>query len=758
MIKGLPDQERYWLKQFFSGRNELCWEDIVGGKAPAAWLEQVSPWVSTFISRDGQVPIVLPVFDSQGPCSWYAMANSETSATALAQELTAVVGPSYSDFRGYTVQFDNNDEIESALRERFGRFIFRLKPVSTETRNDIAQALHLYLGVLRRRPDISDRTQRPFGKIRSEFDCALLVGNEADSLRLRDEMITSGRIDAEQQKYLEIRLLAGLGRHHQLAHDYPLIKSILGLSLPAQTIVDLVEALYATYIATIEEETNVDVILEAFRNDIVRSFGSLFSKRKGIRHPNVLKAFLLYELTQSEPNLTRCEAIAAAYPTSAGRELIDRWLSRLVSSPPPRADAFELARQALFDDDYEMALQLAFEANPEVQTYRIMLRCAVELKDYQVTQRVLEVVGTVPEVVRASWTKHDLTRLQQLQSEPSGSIEMALAPKTRPETDWVSWANYVEAGNFQQPPLQILNDAVTSWSVEIYASDPDICRKLADKIGNANGVAEQVFRDAFAVLVEFFVERQAQPVRGFIPLYIMLIRIVAWSGVVSGSELELSTLLMQALISLGPSRSEYLEAIDSYNEIVTANSAPSNVDWALNAAELLAIHSAPENESRLRFFMAVVELARTHAHRLNLAQHAILSLLAKDYDCENLLESFPVKTEDSAAKISYAAFAGLIGIYTLTESAGLRAAQTLLRDFVPMSRVEVNADMVATDKLKNLAETADIFVFAWKSSKHQAYYAAKEARGTLKMLLPPGKGSASIINSVLGEIGICLQE
>ena len=236
--------------------------------------------------------------------------------------------------------------------------------MNAAARGDVTQSLQLYLSLLRRRPDIPDRTQRPFGKIRAEFDRALLAGNEADAQYLRHELVASGRIDVEQHKYLDIRMLAGLGRQYQLAHDYSLIKSVLGLSLPAQTITDLVEALYATYIAAIEDDPNVEAILTVFRNDIVRHFGPLFKERKGVRQPNVLKAFLLYELVQDEPNLARCGTIAAAYPAQAGPELIEYWSSRLVSAPSLRSDVFELARQALADDDYELALQLSFESFP----------------------------------------------------------------------------------------------------------------------------------------------------------------------------------------------------------------------------------------------------------------------------------------------------------------------------------------------------------------------------------------------------------
>ncbi|MBB5458761.1 protein DpdD [Paraburkholderia sp. Cpub6] len=751
MIDALPTQEQYWLERFFSGRNSLQWGAIAGSTAPATWLEQVSPWITAFTTQGPHLPIVLPVFDAHGPCQWYGMAADEASAAALTQELIAVVGPSYSDFRGQSLQAESDDEIECALQKRFGRYVFRFEPVDGRARDDIAQALKLYLSLLGRRPDIPDRTQRPFGRIRAEFDLALLAGNEADAQRLRDELIASGRVDAEQQKYLEIRMLAGLGRQHQLAHDYSLIKAVLGLSLPAQIISDLVEALYATYIAAIENDPNVDTVLTAFRNDIARHFGPLFQERKGIRQPNVLKAFLLYELVQDKPNVTRCEAIAAACPSHAERELIERWFSRLVSVPPAPSDRFELVRQALADEDYELALRLSFEAIPEAWTYSALLRCAVELEDAQIACRVLEAVGAAPDAVRENWKKRDLARLQQVQSEFSGAPETPRETQARHDSDWLSWARYVESGSYDRPPLQILEEALTRWNAEAYVSDPEACRQLAEKIGNASGEAENVFRDAFVALVEFFVDRPAHPVRGFMPLYITLIRIVAWTGTVSANELELASVLMQVIVSLGPPKDDYIEALDAYAEILAANKAPSNVDWALNAAEILALQASPDNESGLRFFVAVVEMARAYAHRINRAQYAVLSLLAKDYGCAELLQSFPFPGGEHTGLVAHADFDGLIGIYTLTESAGQRARQLLLK-FLPSSRVELNADLVATDKLKHLAGNADIFVFAWKSSKHQAYYAAKDARGDRQTLLPLGKGSASIVDCVLGEL------
>lgn len=753
MMDEVSAEEIFWLEKFFSGRNYLKWKDIVSGSAPSTWLEYVLPWISAYSSSKSHLPIVLPIFGPEGPLYWYAMVSDDSGAKAMSKELMAFIGPSYSNFSGEPTQLDLDDTIEKVLKGRFGRLVYRLDPVNLEDPPKIAEALQTYLSLLRRRPDVPDRTQRPFGRVRAEFDRALLAGNEPDAIRLRDELISSGRVDAEQEKYLEIRMLAGLGHQFQLAHDYPLVKSVLGLSLPAQTIADLVGALYSTYIAEIENKGDDGAVLAVFKNQIANNFGPLFLERKGVMHTSVLKAFMLFELVQAVPNWERCQAIVSVYPEDKGRTLLKRWAERL-SSPKDehKPNLLESTRQALADEDYELALQLSFKALPELWTYPAMLRCAVEIDNESVTRNVLDAVDKAPESERMNWTKRDLVRLKQLRSDIADDREDEQRKSVRPEMDWMSWVAYVESGSNDRSPILILEEVLPRWSVEAVASNPFVCRELADRIGNAGAEAELVYRDAFAYLVEFFVDRPERPIRAFAPIYTMLIRVVAWNGVVTANELELASAVVQALVSLAPSSEEYDEAIDAYSEILNANSAPGNLDWALNAAEMLAFYASPDKESRLRFFMAVVDMARASYHRLSSIQYELLKLLAKDYGCAELLESFStgdVKVEEIAPRID---FTGLVGIYTLTEQAGQRARQ-YLRKLFPEARIELNADHVATEKLKGLAVSADIFVFAWKSSKHQAYFAVKDARGSKRILLPLGKGSASILDCVLEEIG-----
>ena len=64
----------------------------------------------------------------------------------------------------------------------------------------------------------------------------------------------------------------------------------------------------------------------------------------------------------------------------------------------------------------------------------------------------------------------------------------------------------------------------------------------------------------------------------------------------------------------------------------------------------------------------------------------------------------------------------------------------------------VNSDLVCTPQLTSLAKAADMFVFAWKSSSHQAFYCVKDAIAKGEPIWAPGKGTASILRAVLDHL------
>jgi hypothetical protein len=745
-MQGIPAPESIWLERFFAAPNALRWDALVDRSAAPAWHAQAAPWIELFAQRHGKIPLVLPVFDEHGPCMWYAAAADAQQGAALADELSGFVGPSYSAFRGHPHPCDPTNPLEEALRQRFGQHVYRIVPRDPEAGTRITRALGLYLGLLRRRPAMPDRTQQPFGKLRADFDRSLLAGNEGAATLLLEEMCASGRVSAEQRKFLEIRLLAGLGRQTDLAHDSLLLKAVMDLSLPPQTIADVIEALYATFVAGVENAPSREVAA-AFQSHIGQHFGALFKERKGVRQPAVLKAFFLYEATREAPDTTRMQTIESVYPDDPiGKALLRQWSAQLLQAQEVTTlanDPARTARQAMGDDDYETAVELFLQMLPDPAAYAGLLRCADELDDPVVTTKVLCLFDIADASLLPQLRERDRKRLTALR----GLDATPAAPTSAP--GWLEWAQAVAAHRYEGKDLAVLIDSLARWPIEDYLREPERCAQLAAIVGNADGKADAVFRDAFAQFVEFFVHRAPGAVRGFVPLYGMLVKMVAWNGGASADELELVAALATCMLGTAPDQEAYADTVGDLGEILGANGAAANIDWALNLAELLAVSPASDKEARLLFFVAVLELVRANSHRISLAQRRMLELLALDYGCEGMLIGLPEPVAAAADQLG--AFSGLIAIYTLTEPVAYRA-RDVLRDLVPNAQIELTADTVATNRLRHLAAKADVFVFAWRSSKHQAYFCIKEYRGKLVLSMPPGKGAASIVQAALAAI------
>ncbi len=163
---------------------------------------------------------------------------------------------------------------------------------------------------------------------------------------------------------------------------------------------------------------------------------------------------------------------------------------------------------------------------------------------------------------------------------------------------------------------------------------------------------------------------------------------------------------------------------------------------------MLATHPCAAPETRLRFVIGVVDAVQRFAHRLMPVDRLVIGALCRDFE---ITCPAPTTREQAADDDAHPdRLAGKkIGIYTLTESAGQRAA-ALLADLCSSVDVELNADHECTKRLIALARNADIFVFAWKSSKHQAYYCVKDHRSIDRPLVQPlGKGSSSILRAII---------
>jgi hypothetical protein len=752
-----PPDEEAWLAQFFSGKNLLTWDGIQAGSAPDGWAGDVRPWIDLVVRADPDLPIVLPFMEKADQVIWYGIARDPQTAIRLGQELLAMLGPSYTNFTGLPHVLDIADIQEAALATHCVAPAYRLVPTEASYLPRIRGMVELYRGVLERRPPRPPPAARPIGSIRKDFDRALLADDEDQAERSFEELLQTGRLSAENRVFLEVRLLAGLSRWPQIAGNHTLLRNLSDLPLPPQVLVDTVEAIYRVHVESFEADGDVAGAIESFAEKIATRYGRLFGTRRGLRRPRILKAFFLYELCQPVPDPSICSDIGtllsgfAAEPFVAG--LLAAVPNRATADPPavaaPAWDLAAAADEAFEDDQHDRALAIYRTLPVTPKTLRRMLRCAREIGSAGAAGDVLQIVASAPPEIVGGLTASARETLDQLRvlSTPIAPSASTAGIGAGQDLGWVAWARWVIGGAPVSAAERVAREWAPMWDVNAVSGDQEAVNELAQLIGNAEGLAADVFRAVFPALFEAFVVQPDGASQVLKPLYAMLLTVLALGDSNSPDDLELARQLAEVLLLCGNNRVEYRAMVQDLEELLGEAPSINTLPWALDTAEVLAINPAPDSESRLRFFMKVLEFAQTTSHRVTVAHRTALGLLCMDFGVE-----FPSNLSDADSTGTHPArtFTGKrVSIYTLTEPAGKRAAD-MLRQTCPGLEVDINSDEVCTDRLGALAKNSDIFIFAWRSSKHQAYYCIKNNRpATLPLLQPLGKGSASILRAAL---------
>lgn len=746
----LNTAESKWLSDFYTNAQDLNWKILISSNASENVLaRKVLPWLHKLEGCDTDFFTVIPSFGGNGTINWYGVATSTQLFSEMSDDLRSFIGITYCTFENIDAIAINAQE--QILKNRFGNNVVRFTPFGISQQEQVEVLLDAYLNVINRRPAYAERTTRPFGKIRNDFDLALLAKNEDHARKLINEMGLTGRLDSSQKKCLEIRLLAGLGYTDLIARDQALITSVIDLSLPYQIITDITTALYETYIRVYENESQ-EVVLQNFIQNIYKPYGgALFKTRKSIRDPIVLRSFLLAQLAQNEPDQSKIDAIVSAYSENAdGHNLVLKWKEWLKPTSKVEVSTAQhylpaaLVNDAIIEEDYLRAAEICLEHLEEDWILTPLLRCAENINSKELWQTVVSHMASLEDLSKLN--QRDTQRLEKLKKslESEASFDM---PNSMYE-----WVTSVKNNSLGEDPVGILKESIHKWSVDDLQANSKQCIEIADFIVNAEKPQEEIYKAAFISLVDFFADNQRSSQRNFSPIYASLIKVLAWRGALTPDELEVAATLTNALLNSAPTREIYLDLLSDISDILEENKSSLNTDWMLNIAELFILYPSQGNDDyRLNLFISIINYLLSIAHRISAPQKDILKTLAQDFHCPDLLSSFPAEKDDEYGKVLRQDYSGYIGIYTLTDGASQRAS-AVLKKYYPQARIEVNNDHDATDQLKSLAKNSDIFVFAWKSSKHQAYFCIKDARAQNEILMASGKGSASIIKCVMDKI------
>lgn len=752
MIADIPETERPWLERFFGAPNELAWADIVAGTVSGDRLEAVEPWLSRLRDLGSDAPIILPYYRNGAIAGWYATASTAEGEHRLRATLRAWFGPSYLSHLKIA---DPGNATAEAMRERFGRQVLAFRGPN---RAKIAERLALFARLSTERPNIGRSEPRPVGRLRFELERALLARDEAGALAIIGELRSSGRLNEENLRFLDIRLKAGLGQWEQIARDHWTIKTLADLPLPPQTLADLIEALYRVYIDAAEASGDATLVRRAFADRIAQPFPRLFASRHGVRTARVVKAFCLYESQQARPNVEILDGLLHLIPTEDAA-----WAHSFLGTsdqPPvtPPAAPRTVDRSAQEDDD----AQEAFEDGQYDRAYELYLTRPLTKKALSALLSCVLFIGTVESRSRligafdASPSIHPslpgalIGRLNALRDSLAASQEPVEEPAE--PRGWMRWARRLATqSSLDDAEAEVLADRST-WESAALRKNAQACREFAELIGNLTGAAADVARRSLPMIVAAFFPEDEPSTQAVRPLANVILLLIAMDEAIAREDLDILSAVLSILLDLGLNTEDYLTTIAGFDEVQDRVASYANLAWSLDICELLAISPVPSvegGEARLRFFLKVVSQSRGFAHRLRSHDFLPIEYLARDYgiDPSAIADLRPTAKATEHSEAVATLTGKIIGIYTLTEAAGARA-KAALKELFPTCTIEVNSDKVCTSSLTTLARTADIFVFAWRSSSHQAFFCVKEALNGRDPVYAAGKGTASLVNAV----------
>ena len=727
-----------WVPAFFGNGNQLLWADLPIGSS--GWTAMLQPWFALIEAGLADRGVILPALALDGSSTWYACATSRQDSAALAEQIASFLGPASVDF-DRTSHLVPSTQPERVLAERFGGGVQRFTTRAGEDATKVANALSLLAGLLQRRPPRVRIAVRPFGTVRAEFEQALLTGAEAQARRCIEELRTSGRLSAANERFMQVRLLVALGREATLVSDGSTMSLLADADLPVRVLREVIEAIYTVHLAPLAPAAPASDWVSAFRERVSRH-ERLLRSRRGLRAPAALRVFLLREVAKPPAEFRTAEAevihgILATLPEHrAWADALLDWARRQQPTAIPLGTLSQTATVSTAPNapDELQLRQLALQP-PSAPALAALLRCALDVGTLEAAATALNAVRAYPkELLSAMSPLQRAVRdtLEKLVPDPIASVAVP--------TDWTEWARWwIHASPGEELRAQAIADQGTEeWDLAPWLSDH---AKIAE-FTNLMLSHPARFR---TFLPE--VHKSLQGVVGAAPMqvsvYATMLTVVSLD---SPSPLDLPLLAdwLAALVELGAGRSTCDEVAGALHAAWSEVRSPRTLDWACDVVELLASAPRSPGGDLETLFSDILGFAGQQQHRLSATQRQILALLARDFGLDFTFAEATTAGQEPATPTR--TFAGTsIGIYTLQESIVPHLRQAL-QVALPGATIEFNHDHVATSALEHMARNCSVMVFAWLCSKHQAFYCVQKYRPANRPLLQPqGRGSASIV-------------
>lgn len=741
------DSEQF-LRTFFHGeKNIISWEKIEGSLLEASTLRRLTPWLDDV--RNGRFPVILPrvVKGSNDKVTWYAVADEERNYAELRELIDAHVGTSWSDFNRQRTILDPSDPVEKALIDHYGDSVYKFSSLSQSWIPEIFNGIERLRQQLASRPSRQLTLLRPRGRILRDIRAALRRRDAPQTRLYLQELRDAGGIGHINELFIELRCMALEGDAKSLL-DSTELHQVLDIPHPLVLTEEVMAVFYQQILLKHEQAGDLIAQRRAFNDSLAKSVPRLFQVTQGIKTPAAVKNILLWLLSDTQSNPARlteqAQQLVAGMEGATDNDLL--WINQLLVALPtvtvpnlPPTTIDDLRARA--DEHPESVLEELLLQPVSTCGTAIALRCAW-------------VVGSAEAAVKA------ISYLQQLAQQERDSLLAKLTfqryytalqrllPATRTAQDtagldnWQDWLQEVLNNPKWPGAIEAVEQASYQWSAAAFK--PDAFISLLDK---SDSRTSMVLRDAIPVLLEWLDNHQTST--SWQSVRLALLQQLALDDNSSHEDIFIACDLARGYLADDSNANDYRELIENLQMMIESSGTGSASAW-LDMLELLLIYPTADQPARERLFNLVLGKFYSNPVRYSDLQWNLLAQFAEESGiaCDVPPQITEANTE-SADEVCVGATLNhkMVGIYTLTESVALRVKQQLLDDY-PKVDIRLNNDKGGSNMLRSLAKESDIFIFAWLSSKHSAYYAIKEERKGKPFLQPSGKGSTSMLDCI----------
>lgn len=741
------DSEQFLRTFFHKENNIISWEKIAGGLLQASTQQRLTPWLDDV--RNGCFPVILPrvVKGRNDKVTWYAMAGEERDYAELRELLDAHVGTSWSDFNRQRTMLDPSDPVEKALIDHYSDRVYKFSSLSQSSIPEIFNGIERLRQQLASRPSHQLTLLRPRGRILRDIRAALRRSDVPQTRLYLQELREAGGIGHINELFIELRCMALEGDAKSLL-DSTQLRQVLDMPHPLVLAEEVMTVFYQHFLLKYEQLSDLTAQRQAFNNLLLKNVPRLFQVTQGINTPSAIKNILLWLLsdTQSDPARLREQTQQVVAGMKGATDDDRHWIRRLLEAFPtvavaslPTASIDELLARA---DEYpESVLKELLLLPVSARGAAIALQCAWVVGSAEAA------VSAVSYLQQLAQQERDLLLAKPAFQRYYTALQLML-PSKRTEHDtaginnWQDWLKEVLNNPQWSGAIEAVEQACGQWNAAAF--QPEAFVSLLDKTNNC---ASMVLRDAIPVLLEWLDNHQTSA--SWQSVRLALLQQLALDDNISREDIFTACELARGYLEGDSNAHDYSELIENLQMMIESSGTTSASAW-LDLLELFLVYPTADQLAREQLFILVLNMFYRNPARYTELQWSLLAQFAGE--CGLVCEIPPQILEDSGEKNDEVRVGStlndkVVGIYTLTESVAQRVKKQLLVDY-PQADIRLNNDKGGSTMLRSLAREADVFIFAWLSSKHSAYYAIKEERGDKPLLQPSGKGSTSMLDCI----------